>query len=86
MPKFILGTRHPVRLFLFHEVEAKDEAEAKQKARRTDYELLKVLDTAGVHFSESYESSSDSVEFVKVKSSSTIQCTSKVCTCKERNT
>lgn len=89
MPKFTLSTRHPIRLFLFHEVEAKDEAEAKQKAWRTAYDLLRELDVAGIRFNKSYESSSDDVEFVKVESSSTIQCpsqcTSKVCKCKERN-
>jgi hypothetical protein len=89
MPKFTLGTRHPIRLFLFHEIEVKDEAEAKQKAWRTACELLRELDAVGVRYDKSYESSSDDVEFVKAKSSSTIQClvqcTSKVCKCKERN-
>jgi hypothetical protein len=85
MPTFTLGTRHPIRLFLLHEIEAKDEAEAKQKAWRTAYELLRELDAAGVRFDERYESSSDDVEFIKAKSSSTIQCTSAVCKCKERN-
>jgi hypothetical protein len=89
MPKFILGTRHPVRLFLYHEVEAENEKEAKQKAWRTAYELLKALDAVGVRFDESYESSSDDVEFVEVKAPSTIQClvqcTCEVCECEKGN-
>jgi hypothetical protein len=78
MPTFKIFTRQPVRLFLFQEVEAEDENEAREQAKRGAYELLKELDAAGVQFDDSYESSSEDVECVFKPSKTCLnQCTRK---------
>jgi uncharacterized membrane protein len=64
MPIFRIVTRQPVKLFLFHEVEAENDNEAREQAKRRAYELLRELDVAGVQFDDSYESWSEDVKCI----------------------
>jgi hypothetical protein len=64
MPTFKIVTRQPIKLSLFHKLEAKSENEARERAARAAHDLLKAVDAVGVEFDDSYESSSESVECI----------------------